>query len=83
MATVTINTTTQNQIICKFHGISFIKHCKTTKFLLFRRFIKLNLQIYIIFAYYFKHSTTMMKEFFQLMRRFVAPYKSSWDGQYF
>lgn len=53
----------------------FIKHCKTTKFLLFRRFIKLNLQIYIIFAYYFKHSTTMMKEFFQLMRRFVAPYK--------
>lgn len=31
MATVTINTTTQNQIICKFHGISFYKTLQNYK----------------------------------------------------
>ena len=43
MATVTINTTTQNQIICKFHGISFYKTLQTTKFLLFQKVYQVKL----------------------------------------
>ena len=33
---------------------SLLKHCKLQNSCFFRRFIKLNFQIYIIFAYYFQ-----------------------------